>query len=675
MDSQTHSTDAAPPLTDSLAIPCSDLPLESLLGTEWLIANRLGAYASSSVAGCNTRRYHGLLVAASNPPVGRLVALSNVVEQIVLDGVAHDVATNEFDGAFSPHGHKHLTRFDQDVIPRFTFHVADGRLTKEILLAESANAVAIRYTWAGPACTLALRPLVALRNFHHTRRTSLDSQMTFHTAEGGVVVHDRSSLTHDLHLTSPEAIFQPDGQWWYDFRYRADDARGFGDREDLYCPGEFAWELQEGESCELLASLDEPGLVFFESALARRRERLARLVSAPGRDGDALTRHLARATDAYLVKRPFGDRPGGLSILAGFPWFADWGRDTFISLPGLLLCTQRFEQARQVFTTYAVAITDGLVPNRFDDDTTGAHYNSVDASLWFCVAAERYLQATGDERFFHDQLVPAMERILRAMHEGTHFGIHADSDGLLVAGDPTTQLTWMDAKSHGVAVTPRHGKAVEINALWYAAHQILAHRCDLRSPELAQECRDVAMRMAPAFVRTFWNAGRNCLNDCVNDDGISTAVRPNQIFAVSLPFSPLSDDQQRAVVNCVQRHLLTPFGLRTLSPEASDYCSRYEGGPDQRDHAYHQGTVWPWLLGPFVEAFLKVHPLDADTLRVADGFLDAFGEHIQSAGLGQVSEVFDADAPHRPAGCVAQAWSVAELLRAKMLIQQYRSNL
>ena len=673
MDSQTPRTDAPLPATPT-AVDCAATPIDDLLEREWLIANRLGAYASSTVAGCNTRRYHGLLVAAAEPPVGRLLALANVLEQITVDGDATDLATNEFDGAFSPTGYQHLKHFERDVIPHFVYTVGERTLTKDILLAESANTVSIRYTWRGPACDLSLRPLVALRNFHHTRRAGAAPLMTFHAAEGGVVVHDHTTTAHDLHLTSPEATFQADASWWYDFRYRADEARGFGDHEDLYTPGSVTWELADGESCEFVASLDEPGLIFFDSSLSRRRQRLRRLAAIPGPQSDALSRSLSIATDAFLVKRTVAGRPGGLSILAGFPWFADWGRDAFIALPGLLLATQRFEQARQVFSTFIEAIKDGLVPNCFDDDGTGAHYNSIDASLWFCIAAERYRQASGDELFFHDHLVPAMDRILTTMAQGTVMGIRADIDGLLTGGDDTTQLTWMDAKSDGLAVTPRHGKAVEINALWYAAHCILAEQCKGSAPEIAQRCRQQAMRLAPAFVRTFWNAGHNRLNDCVSDDGISSAIRPNQIFAVSLPFSPLSADQQRAVFACAQKHLLTPFGLRTLDPNHPDYRGRYKGDPAQRDTAYHQGTVWPWLLGAFVEAHLKVHGDSPKSLTRADSYLAAFEAHLACAGLGQISEVFDGDAPHRPGGCFAQAWSVAELLRAKLLIQHTREN-
>ncbi len=670
MDAHAQHTDVTllpPPITVQ-----ANASLDTLLQREWLISNRLGAYASSTVVGCNTRRYHALLAAATIPPVGRIAALAAVVDRVTVIGREFPLATNEFDGTFSPEGYAHLARFENDVIPRWIYHLPDGILVKELLLAESANAVAIRYQWQGPPAELRLRPLAAMRNFHHVRHADQPNNMMHHPTAGGLVVADHMLVNHDLHLISPEAQVEIDPQWWYQLHYRTDIERGFSDREDLYSPGEFVWDLREGEPCVFTASLDEAALIFFDSALQRRRQRLETLAAAAG-SPDEGTHRLAVATDAFVVRRHFPGNRISASILAGFPWFADWGRDSFIALPGLLLDTGRFDLARQVFTTFADSISDGLVPNRFDDESLQAHYNSIDASLWFCLAAERFVQASNDTQFFEDILLPAMHAILSHMHDGTSFGIHADADGLLAGGDPKTQLTWMDAQVAGQPVTPRHGKAVEVNALWYSAHQTMACRCGDTQPALAEHYRQRATLLAAAFGRVFWNEQRQCLRDCVGPQEVSAAIRPNQLFAVAAPHSPLSHAQQRAVVDCVRQHLLTPMGLRTLSPSDPAYRGQYAGPPDARDAAYHQGTVWPWLMGAFVEAYLKVEDYSSAACEQAMAWLEPLMGHLQNAGLGTVSEVFDGDAPHRPGGCIAQAWSVAELLRARRLIESVSS--
>jgi len=667
MDCVPANTDASP-LPPPIVVGCRGADLDDLLGREWLIANDIGAYASGTAAGCNTRRYHGLLVAATAPPVGRVVALANVMETLLVGQTPCDLGINEFDGAFSPRHAAHLVSFTSGLIPSFRYECSGATLAKEVLLAESANAVAVRYTYQGPAATLRVRPLVAMRDFHHTR-AACHGEMTSCEADEGIVVHDDEFGEHDLHMAGPGARFLADGQWWRGFHYRADTARGYCEADNLYSPGEFAWELDDGGSCIFTAGLDEPLVIAFDSALARRRERLAALAESVGPEADAATRRLAAATEVFVVQRTRAARSSSTTILAGYHWFADWGRDAFIALPGLLLATGRFDDARQVFRTFSEWTVDGLVPNYFDDYAEGAHYNSIDAPLWLCIAAERYVAATGDENFFNDTLGPLMHGILTALREGTRFDIRADADGLLTGGNEQTQLTWMDAKSGGRAITPRHGKAVEINALWYSAHRNMADRCKRAGDDRAELYSRQANMIAPTFVRTFWNDRHQCLFDCVGADRISHDIRPNQIFAVSLPYSPLSGPQQVAVVDTVHRHLLTPVGLRTLSPEDPAYCGRFGGDAESRDRAYHQGTVWPWLIGPFIEAYLKVERRSPAAVTQAKQWLAAFDAHLSQAGLGYVGEVFDGDPPHAPGGCIAQAWSVAEVLRAKLLVQ------
>ncbi len=649
--------------------------VDQLLSREWLLANRLGTYASSSLLGCNTRRYHGLLVASTSPPMARISALATVNEQLQLGDRIHDLATNEFPGSFSPTGIEYLERFVNDVAPRWVYRVGKAELVKEALLAESANAIVLRYTLRGAGGKLWLRPFTGLRDFHSLRKADEPHQMTFELEGDALVVRDLLSPTHSLLMRADAGRFDPEPQWWYKFLYRRDIARGQEGCEDLYSPGWFLCELTDGQAVQITASLDEPVSIEFDSAVSSRRRRLGELAAAVGTKADDTTRRLAMATDAFIVDRSFPGAPSQTTILAGFHWFADWGRDAFIALPGLLLTTGRFAEARGVFRTFGEHMADGMIPNRFDDYTHAAHYNSIDASLWFVIAAERYLAATGDEKFWHEFLMPTADTILTAYREGTRFDIRADADGLLTGGSHATQLTWMDAKLGDEVVTPRHGKAVEVNALWYCAHKIMAERCKGADAAMAKHYAHHAELIAPAFVRAFWDESTGSLADCVTDDGVDSSIRPNQIFAVSLPHSPLLPQQQALVVRTVGWHLLTPLGLRTLSPSDSRYRRRYGGSWQSRDRAYHQGTAWAWLIGPYVEALLKAEGDKAQAVEQARRCLQAFEAHLSQAGVGSVSEVFDGDPPHNPNGCIAQAWSVAEVLRAKLLVEAVASNL
>ena len=412
----------------------------------------------------------------------------------------------------------------------------------------------------------------------------------------------------------------------------------------------------------------------FDAEVTKRRGRLSEIVASVGPGADETTRRLAEATDGFVVRRSFPKSPSSTTILAGYHWFADWGRDTFIALPGLLLSTKRFAQARETFRTFARYISNGMVPNRFDDYATTAHYNSIDASLWFIIAADRYVEATGDMDFWRETLMPAANSILRGYREGTDFGIHANGDGLLTGGSEKTQLTWMDAALGDEVVTPRQGLAVEINALWYAAHRIMAHRCSSLNKNCTAEYTAQAEMIASAFCRVFWNNQAGCLYDCITEHLPDDSIRPNQIFAVSLGYSPLPPQQQAAVVAVVQEKLLTPLGLRTLSPDDPRYRPAYDGSFADRDRAYHQGTAWAWLMGPFIEAYLKVNNNSSESLAQASKWLEGFDEHLRQAGVGYISEIFDGDQPHHPRGCIGQAWSVAEILRVKLLVQSGRSS-
>lgn len=663
------------PLPPPMEFPYRRQDTDSLLSKEWLLPNRIGAYASCSVLGCNTRRYHGLLVASASPPVDRIAALATVMEQVQIGEASTDLATNEFADAFSPRGMEHLVAFVDDVAPRWVYRVGGGEVVKELILAEAANAVAVRYTVRGAAATLRLWPFSALRDFHGLRKVHQPSLMTFEGHADGITVHDRQGPPHTLCVHVSNGRFEGKPQWWYRFLYRQDIDRGQDGVEDLYTPGCFVCWVDQGGSVQLTASLDEPLAVDFDATVQARRRRLVELAGSAGPDADEATRRLAVATDAFVVQRNFPSTAAQATILAGYPWFADWGRDAFVALPGLLLATGRFAQAREVFRTFCEHLSGGMIPNRFDDYSSTAHYNSIDASLWFIIAAERYMAATGDRGFWHEVLMPTANAILTAYRNGTRFDIHADADGLLTGGSPATQLTWMDVKLGEEAITPRHGKAVEVNALWYCAHRILAERCEGIDPGLAKHYAHLAELVGPAFVRAFWNQPQGCLYDCISEAGPDATIRPNQIFAVSLPYSPLLPQQQAQVVRTVSRHLLTPLGLRSLSPSDSRYRRRYGGSWESRDRAYHQGMVWAWLIGPYVEALLKVEADQAKAVEEARRCLHAFDAHLHEAGVGSISEIFDGDAPHHPRGCIAQAWSVAEVLRAKLLVEKVARSL
>ncbi|MBI5723643.1 MAG: glycogen debranching enzyme family protein [Planctomycetes bacterium] len=662
----------SPALPAPITVNCKGHDLDHLLSLEWLQTNRLGAYSSSTVVGCNTRRYHGLLVAATLPPVGRMVALSSLMEWLDFGDQSHELGCSEFPGNFAPKGYDYVTEYRDDVAATTVFEVGPARLIKESILAEDANAVAVRYTLKGASGRLRFRPFAAMRDFHHLRTLGDPQQFSFEQLDDSTVaIIDGRGPGNRVVVRIKGGVFKPDPQWWSRFCYRTDIHRGQYGCEDIYCPGWLvAEDVADGQSIQITASLDGPVKVDFEAEVAARRDRLAKLAASVRADGDETAVRLAMAGDAFLTDRTFKGGPAAQTLLAGFHWFADWGRDAFISMPGLLLSTWQFGAARQVFNAFLRHLSEGMIPSRYDDYASAAHYNSVDASLWFIVAADRYLEASGDDTFWTKTLLPACREILDNYRKGTRYDIHADADGLLYAGAHNTQLTWMDACQAGNPITPRHGKPVEVNALWYCAHRMLAERCKGVDDRLARKYDSQAKQIGESFAKAFWHAENGCLHDCITDGFPDAAIRPNQILAVSLPFSPLSAQQQAGVVKVVQEQLLTPFGLRSLSPLDSRYRRGYGGSWESRDKAYHQGTVWAWLIGPFIEAYLRVNGPTRQAVAKAREFLEPFDAHLAEAGLGYVSEIFDGDQPHEPKGCIAQAWSVGELLRAKLLVAQ-----
>ncbi len=623
---------------------CRDYTQSSRL--EWVQPNGTGAFAMGTVSGANTRRYHGLLVASLRPPAERLVLLSKVDETVIVSGEELELSTNAYPGLLHPRGFESLEEFRLDPLPHWT-HLALGvRISKRVYLVPGKQTVVIQYRVDRP-CSLQVRPLLAFRDYHSL--THANGNCNLRIAEGSM----RISLRPYSHLPAiclhhNGARFEGDAKWYFNFEYQEEIERGLDSREDLFTPGTFRFEMRPGDSTWFAATIEQ------ETTLD---------LSEPVREKNLPVVAHAAAADSFRVRRVSGQP----TIVAGYPWFTDWGRDTMISLDGLLIRRGLLSDAWRIIEGFLEHLDHGLIPNRFPDEGETPEYNTVDATLWMFQAVHAYLRAGGDAAAVRDSFYPRIREIVGFHEAGTFFGIHVDpADGLLIAGDPGTQLTWMDAKVDGVVVTPRHGKPVEINALWYNALRMAANWAKLFGDAAsAIEYGEKADRVAKVFRSAFWNADRNCLYDVLQEQPVTT-LRPNQIFAVSLPFPLLSTADRQSVVNIVQLELLTPYGLRTLERGDPNYHGRYEGDPRARDNAYHQGPVWPWLLGHFIDAYWNAFGRTAETIAYAARLLQPLERDMEERGcLGSLSEIYDGDAPHRPRGCPAQAWSVAEYLRIR----------
>jgi predicted glycogen debranching enzyme len=641
---------------------CADL--RAAAGKEWLETNGLGGYASSTICGMNTRRYHALLVAALKPPTDRVVLLSKLEETLVLEGERFDLSTNQYPQAVHPQGYQYLQNFRLAPFPIFTFRLRDVVLEKTVLMLHGENTIVVRYHLLAPTklrATLELRPLVAFRDYHSLGHAGAQSNPALDIEPGLLRINPIDEgpallIAHDALRVHAESV------WYRNFEYANEQARGFDFREDLFNPCSLSFDLHDDATCNLVAStqLHEA----HEAAEIEEHERARRQTIKGAHEADDYRRALYMAAEQFIVRR--GDHRS--SVIAGYHWFTDWGRDTMISLPGLALTTGRFSTARAILSAFADHLSQGMIPNRFPDEGDQPEYNTVDATLWFVHAIGEYLNRSDDLAFIREHLYSRLIEIIDWHERGTRYGIRVEEDGLLRSGEEGVQLTWMDAKVGDWVVTSRTGKAVEIQALWYNALSHLEKIASrLGDKSTADYCRNLALKAHISFNEKFWNASTDCLYDLLRDDATTdAAIRPNQIFAVSLPYSMLSEERARSVVAVVERELLTPYGLRSLAPSHTDYRGRYEGDSLSRDGAYHQGTVWAWLIGPFVTAYLKAHGRTPESLKQAGEYLSAFRAHFREAGLGQISEIFDGDAPHTPRGCIAQAWSVAELLRCEV---------
>ncbi len=627
---------------------------------EWLETNGLGGWASSTLSGMNTRRYHGLLVAATHPPVGRQVIIAKLDETVRFENKAVELGSNQFPGTVHPQGYRYLVEFRKDFFPQFLFQIGEIQIRKTILTIHGENTTVVMYEVleAPFPFTLELRPFVSGRDYHHLLRANPHAQPPW-CFDKAVFESHAPGNDMEYFISAPGCVYVHQPDWYYRFEYAVERERGLDYQEDLFTPGTFRVMLGQGKRLALILSTDNPlgrdALALYDQE-KRRREAL--LNCLPHRDN--LTTTLTLAADQFLVRR--GENH--TTVIAGYHWFSDWGRDTMISLPGLCLVTGNQEKARDILESYIPFIDQGMLPNRFPDNQgESPEYNTIDASLWFFVAAYQYWKYSGDVQFLRNTLWEALQEIIAWHRKGTRYRIHEDRDGLLYGGEPGVQLTWMDAKVGDWVVTPRIGKPVEINALWYNAHRIMAefaHHLDL--PKDASLFEQKAQNIQKIFNRKFWNKNLKCLYDVLGDDGADDRIRPNQIFALSLPFPLLSITRLRSVLKVVEAKLLTPFGLRTLAPDDQEFRGQYRGGVLERDGAYHQGTVWAWLLGPYITALIRVRGKKGR--QQAERILKKFQAHLTDAGVGTISEIFDATPPFTPRGCIAQAWSVAEILRA-----------
>jgi predicted glycogen debranching enzyme len=633
---------------------------------EWLEADGHGGFASGTVSGIRTRRYHALLLTATTPPTGRLVLVNGFDAWIETPQGKFALSSQNYSpGVTHPDGAQRIQKFSSEPWPNWIFKFEDGtELVQEIFVAGNAGVTAL--TWRllkkRPDVKLFVRPLLSGRDYHGLHKENAAFRFD-PKLNGEKVLWQPYDGVPGIYAMYGHARYTHEPLWYRNFLYDEECARGLDATEDLASPGVFQWDLSAAEAVWLLTTADSPALALkgdmsisrFLNCL-RENERMRR---------QEFSSRLHRAADSYVV-----NGRNGKTIIAGYPWFADWGRDTFIALRGLCLATGRLEDARDILLAWTDSVSEGMLPNRFPDSGTQPEYNSVDASLWYIVAIHELFQAANGSGIVSAKeklaLQNTVEQILEGYSRGTRFGIRMDSDGLLACGVPGVQLTWMDAKVGDWVVTPRIGKPVEIQALWLNALKIAGGFSEGWQKHFEHGLK--------SFREKFWNEEGGFLYDVIDADHQTgkkdPTFRPNQIFAVGgLPFQLLESWRAERIVSAVQQKLLTPLGLRSLAPDVTGYVAHYEGGVRERDGAYHQGTVWPWLIGPFVEAWLRVHGGTAKAkLEAREKFLAPLLAHLNEAGLGHISEIADAEMPHTPRGCPFQAWSVGEALRLDRVV-------
>jgi len=630
---------------------------------EWLEADGLGGFVSGTVSGVRTRRYHCVLMCATRPPTGRMVLVNGLEIWVETPTGRLPLSVQRYTPDVThPNGHEQLLEFDVEPWPTWTFRVTNElRIRQELFVPHGNSETVLRWSADGPGGgTLIVRPLLSGRDYHALHRENSSFNFESQLQDGYVKWQPYSGVPAIFAFHNGAYTFSP--EWYRNFQYDEERNRGLDYVEDLASPGEFRWDLSQGDAVLVMRAASDTSSMGTDQHI---EEYVRALRDRERRRRESFPTTIERAADAYVVQRG-----QGRTIVAGYPWFTDWGRDTFIALRGLSLATGRFDAAASILLEWADTISDGMLPNRFPDGGESPEYNSVDASLWYVVCVHDLLAhedtIIGWSRGERLRLQQAVLAIVEGYADGTRYGIHMDTDGLLAAGVPGVQLTWMDAKIGDWVVTPRIGKPVEVQALWLNALRFAEQIDPLWSA--------VFRRGLTTFRERFWREDAGCLFDVIDVDhergNMDRSMRPNQIFAIGgLPYMLLPLDRGRRIVDAVERTLLTPLGLRSLAPSEPSYRPSYVGGVRERDSAYHQGTVWPWLMGPFVEAWLRMHGSSVEVRKKAqDQFLKPFMDHLNTAGLGHVSEILDGEPPHVPRGCPFQAWSLGELLRIQNML-------
>ncbi len=641
--------------------------LEQLLSREWLAVNHLGGYSSSTVAGLNTRKYHGLLVAAMLPPVRRMVLLSRVEETVLSDGWSDPLACNEYPNSIYPRGDQLIRAFSDEPFPRWAYQGPKWTIEKSVQMISGQNTVVISYTLlAGDndkTVELRLRPLFALRGIH---------DLTYQW-NGPLGAEEYKAGHHRIAPTgkTPEVFFAHDGvyeadaHWYLNTIYRREQERGYAGLEDVWNPGMVRWSLTPGQTVHFICSADpiqyQPTL---DLAQQQGDEQTAGLTQEPVESPAATLRALKRAVDQFVLSVPQPDGRSREFVTTQYHWSPPSPRHSLLGFTGLFLIPGKFAQARSFLLGMIERMIDGVLPTELAEATGKGIYSGVDPSLWFVNAVYQYLRYTQDAATVRQPLLDAVLQVIHWYRSGTTLGINADVDGLLETDQPGVPTTWMNAQADGWVVTPRSGKAVEINALWYNAVCIAAELCErFGRTDQASELAHFSNTIKASFNVRFWNQPANCCFDVIDHLGSDPSVRPNQLLAISLPFPVLASNRFDAVLEKVRFELLTPFGLRSLSPNSHNYRGTYGGDVVSRDRAHHQGSVFPWLLGPMVSAYVKVHGRGEGARAEAGELLDGCLRYMRGQGLGQICELFDGDTPHRPGGAMASAISAAEILR------------
>lgn len=643
----------------AISFGISDLNPVIGAGKEWLLTNGLGGFASSTIIGENTRRYHGLLLVSLDPPVDRRLLVAKLDEDLYVNKVRYVLGTNRVRNGYAQEGYRYLLNFQRHPFPTYIYQIDGIFLIKTIIMIHGENTTVVHYRVINPfqkKLSLYIFPLVNCRDYHHITQ---ENDWPFHQefiSNRQVEIAPYSGAPH-VYMATDHAEYVQSPSWYKGMYYYMEEYRGLPCFEDHFIPGYFTLHSQTSEEFSITFSTSEIAGFDYEHLEKKERERRNALLELAGHSDDFVQK-LVLAADDFIVERA---STGKKSIIAGYPWFNDWGRDAMIAFPGLTLCTRRFQDAREILATFSAYTKEGLVPNMFTGPGEEPLYNTVDASLWYFYAIQKYLAYTKDYPFIKEHLWETMRDVIHYYKIGTRYGIAMDDDGLIIAGTPGLQLTWMDAKVGDWVVTPRQGKPVEINALWYNALMFMSELTGIFDKK--DEYSELAEQVRQNFLLLFWNEEKQCLYDVVDGAEKDGCVRPNQIIAVSLPYSALPQKLAQAVVERVFDELYAVYGFRSLSPQEQQFQGHYGGDQYYRDGAYHQGTAWSWLLGHFVTAYRKAFNYSPESLLTVRLLLAPMRDHLRDHGIGTISEIFDGEYPFTPRGCFAQAWGVAEVLR------------